>query len=166
MLIKVLQIVTVVLVALAMIPAVAHALEWPGKMRLGKDRYFAVQRIYYPGFTFAGIGEPVGFISAIVLLILTPKGTAGFWLTLLAVVCLLGMQGVYWIFVHPVNKVWVQGESMSALGSGFFALGGPRVQSKTRAPEWTQFRNRWEHAHLVRAGLVTVSFLALVIAIS
>src|SRR6266581_4714287 len=113
------QILTVVLVALAMIPAVAHALELPGKMRLGKDIYFAVQRIYYPGFTFAGISEPVSFLSTIVLLVLTQRGTVAFWLTLLALLCLLGLQAVYWIFVHPVNKVWIKGESMKALGSGF-----------------------------------------------
>jgi hypothetical protein len=62
-LLDIMQVVTVVLVALAMIPAVAHALELPGKMRLSKDIYFAVQRIYYPGFTFAGIAEPASCLS-------------------------------------------------------------------------------------------------------
>jgi hypothetical protein len=89
-----------------------------------------------------------------------------FWLTLLTIICLLAMQAVYWIFVHPVNKVWVQGQSMSGLGSGFFGLGRTGVKTGTGAPEWTEFRHRWEYAHLVRAGLVAVSFLALVIAIS
>jgi hypothetical protein len=44
-----LQVVTLMLVALAMAPAVVHVLEFPGKMRLSKDAYFTVQRIYYPG---------------------------------------------------------------------------------------------------------------------
>ena len=39
---------------------VAHVFEFPGKMRLAKSDYFSVQRIYYPGFTFAGVSEPVG----------------------------------------------------------------------------------------------------------
>jgi hypothetical protein len=67
------QIVTVILVALAMVPALAHALELPGKMRLTQEVYVAVQRIYYPGFTIAGISEPAGFLATIVLLFLTPR---------------------------------------------------------------------------------------------
>jgi hypothetical protein len=54
---------------------------------------------------------------------------------------------------------------MSAFGSGFFGLGRP-VKSGTHEPDWTDFRHHWEYAHLVRAGLVVVSFLALVVAIS
>ena len=54
------QVFAVLIVVLAAVPAVAHALELPGKMRLTEDQYFATQRIYYPGFTFAGIAEPFG----------------------------------------------------------------------------------------------------------
>ncbi len=121
---SVLQVLTVVLVAVTMVPALAHALELPGKMRLTKDVYFAVQRIYYPGFTIAGIGEPASFISTIVLLFLTPRGTVAFWLTLVALIGLIGMQVVYWVFIHAVNKVWVQGETLSSFGSGFLGSAG------------------------------------------
>jgi hypothetical protein len=47
----ILQVVTVLLVAVAMALTLAHALELPGKMRLTKDVYYAMQHIYYPGFT-------------------------------------------------------------------------------------------------------------------
>lgn len=160
------QVLTVVLVALAMAPALAHALELPGKMRLTEEVYFAVQRIYYPGFTIAGIGEPASFISIIVLLFLTPRATVAFWLTLVALIGLLGMQVVYWIFLHPVNKVWLQGATLSSVGSGFFAFGRARIQTGARVPEWTVLRNRWEYAHVARAGLAAISFVALVIAVS
>lgn len=91
---NVLQILTVILVALAMAPALAHALELPGKMRLTKEAYFAVQTIYYPGFTIAGgIGEAVGMISTIILLILTPMESADFWLTLVALLGLVPYAG-------------------------------------------------------------------------
>jgi hypothetical protein len=44
--------------------SLAHALEFPGKLRLGKDAYLAVQQIYYPGFTFDGfVGELAAAIS-------------------------------------------------------------------------------------------------------
>ena len=52
---QLLQIVATTLVAVAMTTAVAHALEFPGKLRLSKEEYLAVQPIYYPGFTIAGV---------------------------------------------------------------------------------------------------------------
>src|SRR5438270_856714 len=117
----VVQVLTVILVALAMVPALAHALELPGKMRLTKDAYVATQSIYYPGFTIAGISEPLGIISTILLLGLIPAGSSDFWLTLIALFGLIGMQAVYWLLTHPVNKFWVQGEHLSSVGSGFFS---------------------------------------------
>jgi hypothetical protein len=61
-----LHILAVVLVATAMALALAHALELPGKMRLSKEQYLAIQQIYYPGFTIGGVAEPIG------LLMITP----------------------------------------------------------------------------------------------
>jgi hypothetical protein len=131
---SILQVLTVVLVALAMALALAHAFELPGKMRLAKDQYFAVQRIYYPGFTIAGISEPAGFISTIVLLFLTPRGTLAFWLTLIALIGLIGMQVVYWILIHPVNKVWLQGETLGGFGSGFLGSDGRGFKPEPTPP--------------------------------
>ena len=51
---RVIQILTTVLVALAMCPAIAHVMELPGKMRLNREAYLTVQGVYYPGFTFVG----------------------------------------------------------------------------------------------------------------
>ncbi|MGH8719251.1 MAG: hypothetical protein ACREV0_09985 [Burkholderiales bacterium] len=73
---SVLQVLTVILVAVAMALSLAHALELPGKMRLSKDAYFTMQPIYCPGFTIGGaIGEAGGMIATFVLLFLTPVGT-------------------------------------------------------------------------------------------
>jgi len=157
------QILAVIVVALAMVPALAHALEMPGKMRLGSDAYFAVQRIYYPGFTIAGVGEPAGFIAVGVLLLVTPRETSAFWLAFAALLGLAGMQAIYWIFIHPVNKVWVRGESVDRVGARFFSLG--RSSADTRGTlDWTVLRNRWEYAHVARAVLAAASFILLVIA--
>jgi hypothetical protein len=71
----VLQALTLILVVLAMVPALAHALELPGKLRLTKDAYVAVQPICHPGFTIAGMAEPVAIIFTIILLVLTPRGS-------------------------------------------------------------------------------------------
>jgi hypothetical protein len=164
--VDVLQALSLVFVVLAMVPALAHALELPGKLRLTKDAYFAVQPIYYPGFTIAGISEPLAIVSTIAFLVLTPRESVDFWLSLVALLGLIGMHAVYWLFTHPVNNFWLQGKKLSDLGSGFFSLGKPGRQSDTRPVDWTILRDRWEYSHVARAGLAFLSFIALVIAIS
>ena len=49
-----LQVAALALVAVALTGTLAHALELPGKLRLGREDYLTVQGIYYPGFTRAG----------------------------------------------------------------------------------------------------------------
>lgn len=162
-----LQILTLLLVVLAMTPALAHALELPGKLRLPKDTYIAMQPIYYPGFTIAGICEPLAIISTAILLFATPSGTADFWLTLAALLGLVGMHAAYWILTHPVNKFWLEDERLSGLGAGFFsfASAGTR-QDEPRPVNWTDLRDRWEYSHVVRAGLSAVSLVALAVAVA
>ena len=138
-------------------------------MRLTKDACVAMQPIYYPGFTIAGSSEPLGIISTIILLVLTPLRSTDFWLTLVALFGLIGMQAVYWLLTHPVNKFWLQDEKLSGLSSGFFSfasVSGTGRQSATHPVDWAGLRDRWEYSHVVRAGLSAVSLIALVIAIS
>ncbi len=166
---SVFQVLTVILVAVAMALSLAHALELPGKMRLDKETYYAMQRIYYPGFTIGGgIGEAGGTISTIILLILTPLGSTDFWLTLVALLGLTGMQAVYWLFTHPVNKFWVEGENLDRFSSGFFSFGEnrSRLENESRPPDWTELRDRWEYSHVARAGFALLGLIALIIAIS
>ena len=68
------QVISVFLVAITMALALAHALELPGKLRLSKDVYIAVQPIYYPGFTFGGLTEPLAIIVTLILLLRRRSG--------------------------------------------------------------------------------------------
>jgi hypothetical protein len=161
------QILSVVFIGLALAPAIAHAFEYPGKKRLGKEGYIAVQGIYYPGFTLLGMSEPAGLIAVVVLLLFTPAETAPFWLTLIALIGLLGMQVVYWAYTHPTNKFWLQmaGAAPGNLGSGFFAFDPARQRTTWMSEDWRRLRDRWEYSHIARAGLAFVSFFSLIIAI-
>ena len=164
----VLQVLTVTLVVLAMAPALAHTLELPGKLRLTKEAYFAMQSIYYPGFTIAGFSEPLGILFTLLLLVLTPLGSADRWLTLVALLGLLGMQAIYWLCTHPVNQFWVEGAPLNRMSSGFFSFRAmrSRLENDTHPADWTELRDRWEYSHVARAGCALVSFLALVLAIT
>lgn len=66
---KAVSIVALLLVAVTMGLTLAHALELPGKLRLDKNTYVAVQAIYYPGFTIGGlVGELGGLLVLFALL--------------------------------------------------------------------------------------------------
>lgn len=163
---NILQIVTAILIAVALAMALAHTLELPGKMRLIKETYFAMQPIYYPGFTIGGgVGEFGGLVATLILLFFTPWGSAEFWLTLIALLGLIGMQATYWLLTHPVNQFWLEGEDLNAFSVGFFSFGANRSNT-TDPADWTDLRNQWEYSHVIRAGFALVSLIAIVIAIS
>jgi hypothetical protein len=157
------QILSIVLVAVAMAPALAHALELPGKMRLTKETYLAVQPIYYPGFTIGGgIGEAGGMIALFVLLFLTPFASTSFWWTLAALVLVVAMHLTYWVVTHPVNNFWLRETELAGVGAAFFALfASPRAQ---RSADWSKLRDVWEYSHVARAILAMLSLISLVIA--
>ncbi|HEX5779838.1 MAG TPA: DUF1772 domain-containing protein [Xanthobacteraceae bacterium] len=158
-----LHILAIVLVALAAALSVAHALEMPGKMRLDKENYLTVQCIYYPGFTFGGISEPLGTAATAILLNFVPAGSSAFWLTLIALVAMFAMMAVFWLVTQPANKVWTQNMKMGAAGAGFFKA-GPGTTDVTA--DWTAMRDRWEWSHVARAAFATVAFLALLTALA
>lgn len=157
-----LQILTVMLVALTMALSVAHALEYPGKLRLGKAEYLAVQPIYYPGFTFAGIGELLGVILSFAVAILTPRETAAFLLWWFAFVAMLLTHATYWLVTHPVNNFWLRDVKIGNAGTRFFGFDFLPV----RGSDWTALRDRWEYSHIARAIFSTAALLAAVIGIS
>ncbi len=165
----ILQVLSLGLVALAMTPALAHALERPGKMRLDKEAYLALQPIYYPGFTWAGgLGEAAGIVAVLVLLLLTPAGSTDFWWVAAAFVALVSMHAVYWLLTHPVNGFWLRNRDLKGMGKGFFAFDPlHRAASGTSIEEnWTAYRDRWESSHVVRAILASIGFLALAVSVA
>ncbi len=97
------------------------------------------------------------------LLVLTPTGSVDFWLTLTALLGLIGMQAAYWLFTHPLNQVWLKGENLSRVGSGFFSFASGGAPD---ALDWRRLRDRWEYSHVARAGFAAISFVALAIAIA
>jgi hypothetical protein len=93
--VQALEVLAVLLVSVSMALSLAHALELPGKLRLPREAYMAVQPMYYPGFTIGGfVGEFGGLVSTLVLLAVTPAEGAAFWLILVALFALIGAHAV------------------------------------------------------------------------
>jgi hypothetical protein len=165
----VLQVITVSLVSVAMALALAHALELPGKMRLDKQTYLAMQPIYYPGFTVGGgVGEGAGIIATFILLLFTPTHGPSFYWTLAALVALLAMHAAYWVLTHPLNKFWMKGHKLTGFSGRFFGLDPMKRETPdgSREDYWKQIRNRWEYSHVIRAVLAGIGFVSLVIAVA
>ena len=156
---QILQVVTLMLVAVTMALGLAHALEYPGKMRLSKQEYLATQAIYYPDFTLGGIAEGVSVVALGVLAFLARGSGAAFWLTLAAFLAVVALHLVYWMLTHPVNNFWVKDVKMSGTGARFFGLSPASLSGQE--PEWTGLRDQWEHSHLIRAALGVVGLLLL-----
>ncbi|WP_443136864.1 anthrone oxygenase family protein [Mesorhizobium sp. ORS 3428] len=161
-----LKVLTVILVAGAMAMAFAHALELPGKMRLGRHEYFVVQRIYYPGFTIGGGIAEVGGIVATFALTLMSSGAVQFRLIAGALAALLGMQLVFWFMTQPINKHWLQEVELTAPAKRFFATEGSDGTTLPPKEEWKALRDRWELSHVLRAGFAMLSLILLTTAIA
>jgi hypothetical protein len=157
-----LQVTTIVLVAVAMALSLAHVLELPGKMRLSKETYLAVQTIYYPGFTIGGIAEPTGIAGLLALLALAPHSGTRFWWTVAAFLCLLITHAIYWFVTHPVNNFWVRDIQLTGLGATFFSLIAPSAAEV--GADWSKLRDVWEYSHVVRAVFAMLSLISLTLA--
>ena len=131
--------VALFLVDLTVVTSLAHALELPGKMRLTREQYLAVQTVYYPGFTYAGAAEPLSIVALAVLLWLSPRFTMAFWLLALALAAGVLTHLLYWVLGGSGEQGLTQGEALSAPARQFF--GATRYAGRT---DWTSLRDRWE----------------------
>ncbi|HEX5509453.1 MAG TPA: DUF1772 domain-containing protein [Pseudolabrys sp.] len=154
-----LQIASLLLVSITMALSLTHALEFPGKMRLPKDQYLAIQTVYYPGFTIGGIAEPLSILATLALLTITPTGQA-FWLIFAALIALAAAHAVFWLVTQPVNKFWLAGEKLSGLSASFFG------KAPAERDGWMTLRDRWEYSHVARAFLSAGALVLLIIAVT
>jgi hypothetical protein len=165
----VLQVVSVFLASVAMALSLAHALELPGKLRLDKEAYCAMQPIYYPGFTFGGgVGEGLGMLATLALLLMTPSKSSAFLWTIVGLIGLVATHATYWILTHPVNNFWLKGQDLSGIG-GFFRFDPLKRLSHEKdvtKDDWKDLRDRWEYSHVLRAIFSSIALVALIVAVA
>ncbi len=157
---SVLSVLALLLMAVNMGLALAHALEFPGKLRLDEQTYRAVQAIYYTGFTIGGlIGELGGMLALVVLLVVMPEGTARFWWTMAALALLAAGHAVYWVVTHPVNNVWLKDTRLAVSGRLFFGV------FAVADADWRRMRSIWEWSHVARAIFFALGVLSMALAL-
>jgi hypothetical protein len=161
----ILQTTAMCLTVIALSCSLAHALELPGKLRLSRDAYVTVQSIYYPGFTLAGLSEPLGILVLGLLCLLMPQDDPAFRWTLAAAALLVLVHGLYWLLTHPVNRFWLEGQDLGAAGRGFFSEATGTETATTAEDVWLQRRNRWEISHVLRAIGTAGAFVLLLVSL-
>jgi len=135
------SIVSLLLTALAIAAAFAHLLELPAKMKLSGSEYLTVQQIYR-GWSLLGIVIYAALAATLALAIIVRSQRRALRLVIVAILCIVAAQIVFWAFTFPVNQ---------------------ETTNWTVLPEhWQQLRIRWEFSHAAGAVLQFSALAALV----
>jgi len=130
--------------ALALGAALAHAFELPNKIILARDEYFVVQKAYrgWSQLAYLLVVELIAMLAVAVLSRHEPRVLRP---TIVAIVCLVAAQAVFWIFTYPANVV---------------------TDNWTAVPaQWEDVRARWEYSHLAGAAFQVMAMSALIVAV-
>jgi hypothetical protein len=141
---KALRFISLLFVILAAAPTFAHLLELPNKIGLSREDYLTVQQIYR-GWALAGIFIFGALLSTLILTIMVRRRRAAFIPALIALLCIVGTQALFWMFTYPANR---------------------QTNNWTALPEnWAALRRQWEYSHAASAGLNFIALIALIASI-
>ena len=139
-----LRILSVLFAALALIFSGAHLLELPHKIGLSASDYLTVQQLYR-GWQFAGV-VVIGAVASIAALAYAFRNERRVFVpTIIALLCILGTQIVFWMFNFPANQATDNWATLPA--------------------DWESLRQRWEFGHAASALLNLGALIALLIAL-
>jgi len=144
MLLRVLEFLAIVLVAIILIPTGAHLFELPNKISLVQDQYFLVQNIYR-GWALFGAPIFAALIVTAALAWAARRYPLESRLSLLAFLCIAASLGVFFAFVYPGNIA---------------------TANWTTIPDnWMTLRRHWEYGHATSAVLTFIALCALAIGV-
>ena len=138
-----LRLASLIFVALALVPAGSHLFSLVNKMRLDRNAYLDAQRAY-DGWSLFGIVVVAALLSTLALMLALYRTGQPFILALLASLCIVATQLVFWTYTYPANR----------------ATGNWTVLPE----QWTALRTTWEYSHAASAILTFLAFLLLIVA--
>jgi hypothetical protein len=139
-----LRVTSLLLVALALVPAGAHLFAMVNKFHLDRAEYLISQRAY-DGWSLFSIVIVAALVSTLTLAIQLNRSGEPYWLVATAFLCIAATQVIFWLFTFPANKA---------------------TQNWTVLPEgWEMLRHQWEYSHAASAILNFVALLFLLLSI-
>ena len=141
---KTIYFLSLLFAALALAPATAHLLELPNKINLPREDYLTVQQIYR-GWNLLGFVVAGALLSTLALTITVSQERRAFVFALIAFLCIVGTQVVFWSYTYPANQA---------------------TNNWTTLPEnWAELRRQWEYSHATSAVLNLAALVALILSV-
>jgi len=141
---KTIYFIALFFVAVTLGPALAHLLELPNKINLTREEYLTVQQIYR-GWALLGFVVAGALLSTLVLTIMVRHQRQAFVFALIAFLCIVGTQVVFWTYTYPTNQV---------------------TNNWTILPEnWKELRRQWEYSHATSAGLNLLALVGVILSV-
>jgi hypothetical protein len=141
---KTIYFLSLLFAALALAPAMAHLLELLNKMNLSRDEYLIVQQIYR-GWNLLAVVVFGALLSTLALTITVRHDRKAFIFALIAFLCIVGTQIVFWTYTYPTNQV---------------------TNNWTVLPEnWAALRRQWEYSHATSALLNLLAMISVSISV-
>jgi hypothetical protein len=135
--VRILQLMAILLTALALVPGGAHLLEIAHKIDLDRESYVAVQQIYRGWALLGSILVAAIVVNGLGAVAMRSQTMPMLW-SALAAVLLCGTVSVFFGWTFPVNQA---------------------TSDWTVAPDnWQMLRAQWEYSHVANS---IVTFLAL-----
>jgi hypothetical protein len=121
---------SLLLVALALAPAMAHLLALPNKVGLPREEYFAAQQIYR-GWALLGIVVFAALLSTAVLTMMLYGRAREFALSLVTLLCIAAAIAVFLFSLFQRIKSPITGRTRRTIGSNCGASGNiPTPQAR------------------------------------
>lgn len=140
--------ISILLTALATGVVFSHVLEKNTKASLAGAGFLQVQQVLLRNFGAAmGLIEGGAFLATLAALLLGYQHQAAFFLTLIGLLCIAAMIGIWAVFINPINQAvntWTE---------------------QSLPTDWMQWRDRWALLHSLRAVLAVVGLSALIVAV-
>jgi hypothetical protein len=140
----VIQFLTVVSTALALISAGAHLFELPNKIDLSRDAYQSVQGVYV-GWAWFGIVDLAALIMNVVLAIKLRRQRLAFSFAVTAALCFVVFFAIFFTWTFPANQATANWTTMP--------------------DNWSELRQEWEYSHAVNAVVMLVALYSVMLSV-
>ena len=144
MALKAVQLLALVLTALALVPAGAHLFTLLNKIDLAQEQYFIVQNIYR-GWALFGIVWIGALLANFALAVMLRGRGRPFILALIAGLCVMVMFAIFFTWTYPANQATDNWTTIPA--------------------NWEQLRRQWEYSHAANALVTFVAFCAVALSV-
>ena len=139
---KVVRFFSAILTSLMLGAGLAHVYTLPNKMRLSREEYLTVQKIY-AGWSWLGVVLVAALVCTLIAAAMLYNRPKALLLTLTALILLGGSLIVFFQYTDPVNQETANWTTLPA--------------------DWQPLRDQWEYSHAVTAGLYLGAMATLIL---